>query len=83
MEELNTGDVVYFTRILPNIAIFELFELKVCTVNKSGGWFIGYDTKTHVAFWFYDSEYNFIVFKDRKTAINKINESIIKMKENV
>lgn len=50
MEELNTGDVLYFTRILPNIAIFELFELKVCTVNKSGGWFIGYDTKTHVAF---------------------------------
>lgn len=70
MSELKKKDVVYYTRIIPASGIYDLYELKIRTVEED--WFVGIEKRDKQAFLFYNSELNRTVFKDRNAALEKI-----------
>ena len=67
--ELKKGDIVYYSRIMPNLGIFDVYELKIRTIEDT--YFVGADKRDKNAFLLPFSaigEYGFI---DRKDAVDK------------
>ena len=68
---LEKGQTVYWARVLENIGYFEIFELKIRTVDSD--YFVGCDKDTKLAYMFNYPDLNEIIFTDRLEALNKIN----------
>ena len=45
---LNKGDIVYYSRIMPSIGIFDVYDLKVRTIADT--YFVGIDKRDKKAF---------------------------------
>lgn len=67
---INKGETLYYARIHPSIGMFELVDIKVCTITPL--WFTGVKQQT---FLFDNSDVNKTVFKDRKKALEKVKEA--------
>lgn len=70
---LNKSDIVYHTRILPSLGIYDLDELKIRTVTED--YFVGTEKKEKKAFLFPYSSINETIFLNRKDALRKIKEA--------
>ena len=70
---LNKSDIVYHTRILPSLGIYDLDELKIRTVTED--YFVGTEKKEKKAFLFPYSSINETIFLNRKDALHKIKEA--------
>ena len=63
------GDIVYYTRIMPSLGIFDVYDLKVRTIADT--YFVGMekrDKKTYLLPYSAIGEY---VFTNRKDAVDK------------
>lgn len=67
---MTKGAVVYHSRILPSVGIFEIMELKVRTVTDS--YFVGVDKQTKRAMLFPLSSINETVFENRSDALQSV-----------
>ena len=65
---LTKGDIVYYARIMPNLGIFDVYELKIRTVADT--YFVGTDKRDKKVFLFPYSAINKYVFLNRKDAVD-------------
>ena len=72
-QTLHKKDIVYHTRILPTIGLYDLDELKIRTVMDT--YFVGIEKHTKRAFLFPYSSIGKTIFLDRKDALKKVKES--------
>ena len=66
---LTKGDIVYYARIMPNLGIFDVYDLKVRTVADT--YFVGIEKRDKKAFLLPYSAIGEYVFVDRKDAVDK------------
>ena len=70
---LTKGQIVYYARIIPPVGMYEIYELKIRTVEET--YFVGVDKKTKHAFLFGNHALDKIVFNDRKDALKIVKEA--------
>ena len=68
--QLTKGDIIYYSRIMPNLGIFDVYELKIRTVADT--YFVGTDKRDKKAFLLPYSAIGEYVFVSRKDAVNKV-----------
>ena len=71
--KVRKNDVFYYTRIIPNCGIYDVLEIKIRSVYED--YFVGMEKRDKHVFLFYYSNIDKILFRDRKIAINKVNEA--------
>lgn len=71
--QLKKGDILYCSRILPNVQIFEVCELKIRTISDT--WFVGIDKRDKHAYLFSHNKINEDVFFNRNEALLKVLDS--------
>lgn len=64
------GSVMYNARIIPNVGIFEILELKIRTVTDE--WFVGVDKDSRRAHLYPMSAINETVFEKREDALKRV-----------
>ncbi|MBQ2887108.1 MAG: hypothetical protein IJE43_25640 [Alphaproteobacteria bacterium] len=70
---LKKSDIVYHTRILPTVGIYDLDELKIRTVEET--YFVGVEKRNKTAFLLPYTSIGKTVFLNRKEALQKIREA--------
>ena len=71
-EDVHKKDILYYARAIPQTGIFEVCELIIRTVEDD--YFVGSDKRDRHAYLLHYTDLDKIVFKDRKTALNKVKE---------
>lgn len=71
--ELKKSDIVYRTRILPAVGIYDLDELKIRTVEED--YFVGVEERNKNAFLLSYNSIGKTVSFSRKEALKKIREA--------
>lgn len=72
-EDIQKGNIVYYTRILPRVGIYDLCELKIRTVEET--YFCGSDKHDKHAYLFGYNSLNKTIFTDRKEALSVIHNA--------
>ena len=67
--QLTKGDIIYYARIMPNLGIFDVYEIKIRTVADT--YFVGTDKRDKKAFLLPYSAIGEYVFMSRKDAVYK------------
>ena len=67
--QLTKGDIIYYSRIMPNLGIFDVYELKIRTIEDT--YFVGTDKRDKKAFLLPYSAIGEYVFMSRKYAVDK------------
>ena len=62
------GDIVYYARIMPNLGIFDVYDVKIRTIADT--WFSGVEKRDKKVFLFPYSAINKYVFLYRKDAVD-------------
>lgn len=70
--KIKKGDQLYFSRILPNVGIYEVCDVKVRTVANS--WFSVTEKRTHKTFLFSYADINKTIFYNREEAVWIVKE---------
>ena len=70
---MNKGDKIYYARIIPNVGIYEVIDLKVRMIKED--WFSATEKRTHKAFIFSDKDINVTVFTEREQALELVLEA--------
>ena len=70
---MTKGDKVYYARIIPNVGIYEVYDLKVRMVDAD--WFSATEKRTHKAFIFSNKDINNKVFMKREDALKIVKEA--------
>lgn len=73
MNELNKKDIVYYTKIMPSVGIYDICELKIRTVEDD--YFVGIDKHDKHAYLFDYNSIDKTVFTDRKVALKLVQEA--------
>lgn len=73
MIDLKKKDIVYYTKIMPSVGIYDLCELKIRTVEDA--YFVGIDKHDKHAYLLNYSAFGKTVFKDRKYALKVVQEA--------
>ena len=66
---LHKGDIIYYARIMTNLGVFDVYELKIRTVADT--YFVGTDKRGKRAFLLPYSAIGEYVFIERKDAVDK------------
>lgn len=72
-KRVNRGTRLYYSRIMPNVGIYEIIDLKVRTVGED--WFSATEEKTKHAFIFNEKDFERTVFLNRNDALALVKES--------
>lgn len=73
MLKLNKGDTYYYARILPNLGVYDVLDIKIRTVGED--WFVGLETRDKQAFIFNNKDIDRIVFDTRIDAVMRAKEA--------
>lgn len=71
--KLKKKDILYYAKILPNVGIYEICELKIRTVEDT--YFVGTDKHDKHAYLLSYNSIGKTVFKDRKEALKVVDEA--------
>lgn len=66
--QLTKGNIVYYARIMPNLGIFDVYDIKIRTITDT--WFSGVEKRDKKVFLFPYSAINEYVFLNRKDAVD-------------
>ena len=66
--QLTKGDIVYYTRIMPNLGIFDVYDVKIRTIADT--WFSGVEKRDKKVFLFPYSAIDKYIFFNRKDAVD-------------
>ena len=66
--QLNKNDIIYYARIMPNLGIFDVYDIKIRTVADT--WFSGVEKRDKKVFLFPFSAIDEYVFLNRKDAVD-------------
>ena len=67
------GDVLYYTQILPNVGVYNLLDMKVCTIYDT--YFATMEKRDKRRYLFYYTDINKIIFENRLEALEIIKEA--------
>lgn len=67
---MNKGDILYWARIIPNVGIYDVIDLKIRTVEDT--WFVGIDNRDKQAYLFNNLSIDKTVFVNREDALYKV-----------
>lgn len=70
---MKKGDIYYYTRIIPNVGIYDLLEIKIRSIYDT--YFVGIERRNKQAFLFNYSDIDKILFVDRKIALKVVKEA--------
>ena len=76
---LEKGQTVYYARVIENVGIYEVLELKIRTVADT--YFVGTEKRSKHAYLLNNSYLNETVFTDRAMALNIVKEAEKNKKE--
>ena len=76
---LEKGQIVYYARIIENVGIYDVLELKIRTVADT--YFVGTEKNSKHAYLLSNSYLNETVFYDRKQALKIVKEAEKNKKE--
>ena len=65
---LTKGDIVYYARIMPNLGIFDVYDIKIRTIADT--WFSGVEKRDKKVFLFPYSAIDKYIFFNRKDAVD-------------
>ena len=68
MNNITKGNIVYYARIMPNLVIFDVYDVKIRTVADT--WFSGVEKRDKKVFLFPFSAIDDYVFFTRKDAVD-------------
>lgn len=71
--KLKKKDIVYYTKIMPSVGIYDLCELIIRTVEDD--YFVGIDKRDKHAYLFGYNSIDKTVFTDRKVALKLVQEA--------
>ncbi len=80
-KEIKVNDIVYFVRIMPRLDVYDVYDLKIRTVEDT--YFVGVDKRDKKSYLFSYKEIGKTVFLNRKDAVKKANEAEDANKQNV
>ena len=70
-QQLHKNDILYYARIMPTLGLYDVYELKIRTINEENRWFCGMEKRTKIAYLFsYDN-----IFFDRKEALKTVKQA--------
>ena len=70
---LKKKDVVYYTKIIPSCGIYDVYELRIRTVEDD--WFVGIEKRDEHAHLFNNSDIGKTIFIDRNEALNVVRKA--------
>ena len=70
---LKKKDVVYYTKIITSCGIYDVYELRIRTVEDD--WFVGIEKRDEHAHLFNNSDIGNTIFTDRNEAVRKVKEA--------
>ena len=70
---INIGDTLYYARIMPKLDVYDVYELKVRTVEDT--YFSTIDKRDKKSYLFYYNDIGKTVFINREEAVNKTKEA--------
>lgn len=70
---LKKKDVVYYTKIIPSCGIYDVYELRIRTVEDD--WFVAIEKTDKQAHYFTKSDIGKTIFIDRNEALNVVRKA--------
>ncbi len=80
-KKVKVNDIVYFARIMPSLDVYDVYDLKVRTVEDT--YFVGIDKRDKKSYLFSYNDIGKTVFLNRTAAVTKANEEEDINKQNV
>ena len=71
-QQLHKNDILYYARIMPTLGLYDVYELKIRTIDEENRWFCGMEKRTKIAYLFSYDNIGKTIFFDRKAEKNKI-----------
>ena len=72
-DKIRKNDIVYYARIMPKLGIFDVYDLKVRTVEDT--YFVAIDKRDKKSYLFNFTDINKTVFANREDALSKVKEA--------
>ena len=72
-DKIRKNDIVYYARIMPKLGIFDVYDLKVRTVEDT--YFVAIDKRDKKSYLFNFTDINKTVFANREDALSKTKEA--------
>ena len=71
-DKIRKNDIVYYARIMPKLGIFDVYDLKVRTVEDT--YFVAIDKRDKKSYLFNFTDINKTVFANREDALYKVKK---------
>ena len=71
-DKIRQNDIVYYARIMPRLGIFDVYDLKVRTVEDT--YFVAIDKRDKKSYLFNFTDINKTVFTNREEALSKVKK---------
>ena len=68
-KDIKVNDIVYYARIMPKLDIYDVYDLKIRSIEDT--YFVGVDMRNKHSYLFPYEDIDKIVFIDRKDAVEK------------
>ena len=72
-DKIRKNDIIYYARIMPKLGIFDVYDLKVRTVEDT--YFVAIDKRDKKSYLFNFTDINKTVFANREDALSKVKEA--------
>ena len=72
-DKIRKNDIVYYARIMPKLDVYDVYDLKVRTVEDT--YFTGIDKRDKKSYLFTYKDVDKTVFINREEAVNKTKEA--------
>ena len=71
-DKIRKNDIIYYARIMPKLGIFDVYDLKVRTVEDT--YFVAIDKRDKKSYLFNFTDINKTVFANREDALFKVKK---------
>lgn len=77
---MQVGDRVFYARIMPSVGLYDVYELKIRTLEKD--WFVGMEKGEKHAYLFSNKDIGKVIFTERHDALEVVTIAEDKGKRN-
>lgn len=74
-QQLHKNDILYYARIMPTLGLYDVYDLKIRTIDEENRWFCGMEKRTKIAYLFSYDNIGKTIFFDRKEALKAVKQA--------